>query len=197
MPIYIYELRDPDTGLVKYVGRSGDVEKRLSQHLSQAKGGYHNNPAMTEWLTKLLEDDKLPTITIAKTTTEEQKEEDEVAHIHKLIDQGCNLLNIVIYGRARDQPLGTVYEPSAMPKVFYKAWSTFYYGDTAGGVHALIQSQLADKIQILVYNLRSERVEIRYLRETRVVERVEDSAIDAVLRYAHDLQIISTRSTSR
>lgn len=31
---FIYTLSDPDTGLVRYIGKTNDIKKRFSKHLS-------------------------------------------------------------------------------------------------------------------------------------------------------------------
>lgn len=46
--VYIYELHDPDTKMIKYVGRSMFPEKRLTKHLRDAKCHEHVNDGMDE-----------------------------------------------------------------------------------------------------------------------------------------------------
>lgn len=57
---YIYTLNDPDTGVVRYVGKSVNPSRRFIRHLSEAKTAavktYKDN-----WILKLLKHNKKPT----------------------------------------------------------------------------------------------------------------------------------------
>ena len=51
--IWIYSLEDPRDGEIYYVGQSTDPERRLSQHLTEARSGRMENRALCRWLLKL------------------------------------------------------------------------------------------------------------------------------------------------
>ena len=64
MIIYIYVLRDPDTKLVRYVGKSNEfrIKKRLKEHcqLNRIRRNNHKN----NWIKKLISEDKKPELLI-------------------------------------------------------------------------------------------------------------------------------------
>lgn len=59
--VFIYGLTDPE-GNVRYVGKSTDPERRLSEHLREARKGRRSH--RDSWLRRLLSDGKRPTVKI-------------------------------------------------------------------------------------------------------------------------------------
>lgn len=60
--IYIYTLSSP-SGEIKYVGKTTDIKRRLSSHVSEAK----KNPGkryVLNWIVSLLKNNEKPVITI-------------------------------------------------------------------------------------------------------------------------------------
>jgi group I intron endonuclease len=77
--VYIYALKCPDTGQVRYVGKAKEPKKRLTQHLSEArhKTGTHRR----HWLQELLAADKEPVLEILEETSVSEWEQRERYYI--------------------------------------------------------------------------------------------------------------------
>lgn len=91
MTIYIYHLCCPDTGEVRYIGKSNNPEHRLSRHLQASK-----NPQnyAQRWMATLLRAGKKPVLQIAKELSpEENWQEVEREAIAEGFARGLRLTN--------------------------------------------------------------------------------------------------------
>ena len=52
-PIWIYSLEDPRDAEIYYVGQSVDPERRVGEHLTEARSGSMENRAFCRWLLSL------------------------------------------------------------------------------------------------------------------------------------------------
>lgn len=87
---YIYVLRDPDTLEIRYVGKTDNLERRLSVHYADAiRGHTHCN----RWVRTLRDKGKRPVIEAVEQTTSDEWEERERYWIDYLRAQGCRLTN--------------------------------------------------------------------------------------------------------
>lgn len=96
MAIYIYHLCCPDTGEVRYIGKSNNPEHRLSRHLQASK-----NPQnyAQRWIATLLRAGKKPILEIAKELLPEENWQDvERAAIAEGFDRGLRLTNTSVGG---------------------------------------------------------------------------------------------------
>ncbi len=93
---YIYGLCDPETGDVRYVGKSRQLVRRVGHHLSKSRqAGLKRHSAC--WLKGLLRDGKQPMVMILEAIPPEQETTWEVRERHwitVLRASGCNLTNI-------------------------------------------------------------------------------------------------------
>lgn len=91
MKIYIYTLSDPETNEIRYVGKSGNPNKRFKTHLYNSKRikGYIHN-----WIKSLLKKNQLPILSIIEECNENNWEEREIYWIKKLREDGFDLVNI-------------------------------------------------------------------------------------------------------
>lgn len=79
LPVYIYGLLDPRTGLVRYVGKARNPKRRLTEHWKRwrrAKPSHKNN-----WLNVLHALDIKPRVVILHRSTTETWQRDEAAFI--------------------------------------------------------------------------------------------------------------------
>lgn len=61
-PVKIYVLKHPDTLEVRYVGKTArSLSRRLGNHIANAKGNKHNKH-LSNWIIKILNDNKRPII---------------------------------------------------------------------------------------------------------------------------------------
>lgn len=88
--IYIYALRDPRTEEVRYIGKSNNPRKRLSQHLRGDKINRHKD----SWIRELRREHLSPELVILEETTPERWEQRERYWIKKGLEMGWPLTNI-------------------------------------------------------------------------------------------------------
>lgn len=97
--VFIYMLSDPDTGDVRYVGKTKDREARLKVH---AAGGKEQN-----YRGNLLRSFRVQGIKPYLTTLDEVPENEwpmwEAAYIQFFREQGCNLVNTTSGGEGVEQ----------------------------------------------------------------------------------------------
>lgn len=85
---YLYTLADPDTGEVRYVGKSDQPARRLRQHLE-----HPSNPAMARWLGSLQTAGKAPQMEIIEAVASSDWPEREARQIWRYRAMGFDLLN--------------------------------------------------------------------------------------------------------
>lgn len=90
-PVFIYALKCPITGNVRYIGKANDIQKRLKSHLRDAR--LRNTPVYC-WIRKLSKSGLLPLIETVYTTDENNWAEAEKAQIIKFRNDGFELLNV-------------------------------------------------------------------------------------------------------
>jgi len=88
---FIYGLTDPETGEMRYVGKSNNPKVRYRYHLKDKS----TNPHKTAWIHKLTERGLKPNLIILEETTSEQWEERERYWIKHYRDEGAPLVNIL------------------------------------------------------------------------------------------------------
>lgn len=89
--VYIYALCDPDTGEIRYVGQTTDIERRYKQHL-QVIG--KPNTYRKSWIQSLLKQGKEPVMRILEEATDDAWIEREKWWINEMRRQGARLTNL-------------------------------------------------------------------------------------------------------
>jgi len=83
--VFIYELRDPNTRLPRYVGKTKNcMSKRLFEHINRTKKKIRNNRKLDKkesWIYSLLKKDKKPTIHLIETVNNDTWKEKEIFYI--------------------------------------------------------------------------------------------------------------------
>lgn len=90
---FIYELLDPDTGHVHYVGCSEHPKIRLNLH---ERNAWIEASKKDMWIRDLVRQKKHPILRIVKKVPYSQRFEEEQRHIRSLLDAGIDLLNMVV-----------------------------------------------------------------------------------------------------
>lgn len=160
---FIYELYDPRTDVVGYVGITTDPNGRYKQHLSMVDG----NLAKNTWINDMLAEGVQPGMRIREIieNDDERAYQQERYWIQFYLDQGTNLKNIQFVNRTDDQSTESIYEgiQDDVPPLTdwqIKVWRTVY-GDardtgkkgqmarvTLGHLHSLFEmNNLLDNIQ--------------------------------------------------
>ena len=88
--IYIYSLKNPITNEIRYIGKTGNLHRRLQNHISHSKT---LNTRIGNWIKSLIKENLLPIIQVIEECNENNWEEKEIYWIQYYKDLGCNLVN--------------------------------------------------------------------------------------------------------
>ena len=72
MNLYIYALLDPNTGEVRYIGKSSDPQRRLKSHIQECTNHSRrtNNQRKREWIGSLLANKQKPIVVVLQELSE-------------------------------------------------------------------------------------------------------------------------------
>ena len=87
---YIYSLKNPITNEIRYIGKTGDLHRRLQNHISHSKT---HNTRICNWIKSLITNNLLPIIDIIEICNDSNWEEREIYWIQYYKDLGFNLVN--------------------------------------------------------------------------------------------------------
>ena len=108
--VKIYVLKHPDTLEIRYVGKTiGSLNKRLCNHIANAKGNKHNKH-LSNWILNILNDKKRPIIELIEECDNSVWEERE----KYWISQYSNLINLTKGG---DGCIGFTHSPETINKL--------------------------------------------------------------------------------
>lgn len=88
--VFIYALKEPDTGEIRYVGKSYNVQMRFRKHLSSA---FVRINRKTSWIRSLLNRGTKPELEILDEVPIEHWQQWEVAWIEYFKESGAKLVN--------------------------------------------------------------------------------------------------------
>jgi hypothetical protein len=88
---FIYTLSDPDTGLVRYIGKTNDIKKRFSKHLSN--NSLSASTKKNNWIISLLKNNQIPVIEILDEVDSSNIDFYEIFYISLFKSWGFQLLN--------------------------------------------------------------------------------------------------------
>lgn len=111
---FIYTLSDPETKIIKYVGKSIDPEKRLKKHLSDYELIESWTPK-NKWLIYLKKKGLIPLLNIIDEGTDENIDDLEIYWIKKFKSQGIKLKNATDGGDGYDWT-GKKHKPLSIMK---------------------------------------------------------------------------------
>lgn len=94
---YIYGLKDPNTGEIRYIGKANNPKARFSQHLALTKTDTSRHKK--SWIESLLRVGQKPELVILERVPETQWEDREIWWIQHGKDSGWPLTNISSGGR--------------------------------------------------------------------------------------------------
>lgn len=86
--VFIYALKDPDTGQIRYVGASCAPQKRLVNHLKDRDKNHRTN-----WIRGLRFANMKPVLGILDEVSETEWQPAEAAYIQFYRERGCDLVN--------------------------------------------------------------------------------------------------------
>ena len=100
--VFIYGLRDPRDGQIKYVGKTKDLKQRMKDHLKDAK---RRNTPKNAWLLKLQRLGLRPEMIVLEEVPRDKWVEAERRWIAQMREQSPALKNICDGGEGRTGPL--------------------------------------------------------------------------------------------
>ena len=84
--VYVYGLKDPRDGLIKYVGQTVNILARMSSHLTEGRRNHEPITAKAKWLAELQDLGQYPEVAVLETCSEtncRQAEEHWIAEARK------------------------------------------------------------------------------------------------------------------
>lgn len=87
----IYSLHCPQTGDIRYIGKSKNIRNRFHGHMGVSKA---NKYPVAMWIKELRECGSAPNLCILHKASNEMLDDLEIAEISKHRNKGCNLLNL-------------------------------------------------------------------------------------------------------
>lgn len=90
MITFIYALKDPDTGEIRYIGKADNVKERLRRHVKQCNRELNHR---SRWIRALLKNGKKPGVEIIDEVAQEYWPALEAAYIQFYLESGNDLVN--------------------------------------------------------------------------------------------------------
>lgn len=110
--VFIYALKDPDTGQIRYVGKSANPEKRLRVHLCDTRNNHR-----TSWINNLKLANLTPVLVIIDEVPESEWPQLECAYLQYFRECGFDLANHTDGGDAGPSRAGTVHSELSCQKM--------------------------------------------------------------------------------
>lgn len=88
MTTFIYALKEPDTGAIRYIGKTDDPKKRMRTHLATRTKCHR-----ADWIQSLIKRGTLPVMEVIDEVPFSEWPAWEVAYIQFFKDEGCDLTN--------------------------------------------------------------------------------------------------------
>ncbi len=95
--VFIYTLRDPETGELRYVGKCKSAKKRLATHIDEARKSDRKSHRVC-WIRSLLYRGLRPALNVIDEVPESEWQQWEVAYIQFFRDEGHRLVNATLGG---------------------------------------------------------------------------------------------------
>ena len=159
--VFIYTLSDPDTNIIKYVGKTVNIQKRFKEH-----SNINNTKANTKkdtWIKKLYKNNKTPKIDILDIVNENEWQYWEMYWISQLKQWGFELKNHGIGGEGGNNTPETRKKISNTVKNKYK---NGYISPRVGKKH---DSQQRKNISDGLKNYKPTKETIRKQSEGRYI----------------------------
>lgn len=101
--VYIYGLVDIEEGVIRYIGKTKEIEKRYSTHINNNHPA-DKNTSLGKWISYLKQNNKKPFIVILDCVHEQHGSELEIAWIKHFTQLGAKLFNkkVKIYEKKRN-----------------------------------------------------------------------------------------------
>lgn len=109
---FIYVLKEPDTGAIRYVGKSCDPKRRFRMHLTVTAPCHKTN-----WITSLRLRGLQPVLEVIDEVPSRYWQQWEIAYIEFFRETGEDLTNTTVGGESGPSPLGRVQSVATRLKI--------------------------------------------------------------------------------
>lgn len=99
--VFIYALKCPETGAIRYIGKTYDLNKRFAQHLGSSKKDHR-----ACWIHSLKSRGLVPIMETIDEVAESEWQALEAAYIEYFLEQGCDLVNATPGGESNPIMVG-------------------------------------------------------------------------------------------
>lgn len=113
-PVFIYALLDPTTLVVRYAGQTVGPDKRLKQHIREAKKEKYHSAC---WINSLINAGLKPIMEILDVVPDTEADFWEREYIQNFRERGFDLTNILDGGEKPPSSLGRVRSPATRKKM--------------------------------------------------------------------------------
>lgn len=146
MTTFIYALKEPDTGEIRYIGKTNDPKRRFPEHVRNAN---KRRNYCERWIFSLREAGQKPILEIVDEAPYEFRNPIEAAYIQFFREQGCELVN----GTPGGDGLGSGADHPAFGKKFSVEHCTKLSQSHLGYKHSAERNERQSKR--MVGNMRS------------------------------------------
>lgn len=119
--VYIYALKDPITGLIRYIGVTTRPKTRLKEHLQPSNVKKSNHRSC--WIRSLVSKGQHPVIEFLAQAGANTWEQDEIDYISVFKSLGCDLINHTDGGGGLLNPPPAVREKISAAKIGKAPWN--------------------------------------------------------------------------
>lgn len=141
----IYALRDPDTGDIRYVGMTGNLERRIIAHMQPVTN-------VQRWIEELRKSGKTIKVDVLQECSFEAALLAERAWIDKMLSRGCDLLNI------SGVPVTSPSYPERQRRRQGQDWSDKKNITVPVAMHANIKA-ISDRDDLTMYEVVAKAIE--------------------------------------
>jgi hypothetical protein len=139
--VIIYALKCPNTGLIRYIGKSCDVKTRFRKHLTARK-----KTACSKWIFHLKENNLKPELVILDEVEKNKWQESEIGYIKLFRSMGAPLLNHTIGGEGGNTMGGRKLTPEQSKKISLSKIGR--HNPTTGMYNQLLKGKKIDKFDL-------------------------------------------------
>lgn len=93
-PWFVYSLADPESGDIRYIGKTCNIKQRLTGHISSSRCSFEANPYKARWIQQLMNKDLKPLLSVLENGIGETWETAEKYWISFYLSAGAKLTNL-------------------------------------------------------------------------------------------------------
>jgi group I intron endonuclease len=187
--VFIYTLSDPDTGLVKYVGKTKYIDKRLHQHIRDCKKSKNHK---NYWIQSLLKENLLPNFDLIDEVNEDEWQYWESFWISQLKSWGFKLTNSTDGGEGNNNQFFSEETRKKLSEKFSGDGNPFFNKKHSEETKEKMRFKKTlqthfNTDKLLEYNIKRRKPVLQYDKQMNLICEWE-----SVLKAAKTLDLIAT-----